>query len=109
MTQVEQLAAFVVKKELYSYALHTILKHGSTSLRKPEARKRLRSKMHQGDPSYGYSEQRSGGGKGTLQGERHQHHPQAVARAIELSTTRYCPVIGLLGKVAEVATRYEIE
>jgi putative redox protein len=35
--------------------------------------------------------------------------PQAVARAIELSTTRYCPVIGLLGKVAEVATRYEIE
>src|SRR5438876_3288424 len=35
--------------------------------------------------------------------------PQAVARAIELSTTRYCPVIGLLGKVASVATRYEIE
>ena len=35
--------------------------------------------------------------------------PQAVARAIELSTTRYCPVIGLLGKVAEVDTRYEIE
>jgi uncharacterized OsmC-like protein len=30
-------------------------------------------------------------------------------RAIELSTTRYCPVIGMLGKVAEVATRYEIE
>jgi putative redox protein len=35
--------------------------------------------------------------------------PQAVARAIELSTTRYCPVIGLLGKVAPVATRYEFE
>lgn len=35
--------------------------------------------------------------------------PQAVARAIELSTTRYCPVIGMLGQVAEVATRYEIE
>ena len=35
--------------------------------------------------------------------------PQAVARAIELSTTRYCPVIGLLGKAAEVATHYEIE
>jgi putative redox protein len=35
--------------------------------------------------------------------------PQAVARAIELSTTRYCPVIGMLGKVAPVATRYEIE
>jgi len=32
--------------------------------------------------------------------------PQAVARAIELSTTRYCPVIGVLGKVAEVATCY---
>jgi putative redox protein len=35
--------------------------------------------------------------------------PQAVARAIELSTTRYCPVIGLLGKVAPVTTRYVIE
>jgi putative redox protein len=35
--------------------------------------------------------------------------PQAVARAIELSTTRYCPVIGLLGKVAPVTTRFEIE
>jgi putative redox protein len=35
--------------------------------------------------------------------------PQAVERAIELSTTRYCPVIGMLGKVAEVTTRYEIE
>jgi putative redox protein len=35
--------------------------------------------------------------------------PQAVARAIELSTTRYCPVIGMLGKVAPVATRYVIE
>ena len=35
--------------------------------------------------------------------------PQAVARAIELSTTRYCPVIGLLGEVAEVATHSEIE
>jgi putative redox protein len=35
--------------------------------------------------------------------------PQAVTRAIELSSTRYCPVIGLLGKVALVATRYEIE
>src|SRR5260370_40821794 len=54
------------------HTLHTILKHGSTSLRKPEAHKRLRLK-------------------------------------IELSTTRYCPVIGLLGKVAEVATRYVIE
>src|SRR6266853_3852211 len=35
--------------------------------------------------------------------------PQAVERAIELSTTRYCPVIGMLGKVAPVTTRYEIE
>ena len=29
--------------------------------------------------------------------------------AIELSKTRYCPVIGMLGKVAEVTTHYEIE
>ena len=35
--------------------------------------------------------------------------PQAVARAIELSATRYCPVIAMLGKVAEVRTHYEIE
>jgi uncharacterized OsmC-like protein len=35
--------------------------------------------------------------------------PQAVARAIELSATRYCPVIAMLGKVAQVRTRYEIE
>ncbi|HEX6481210.1 MAG TPA: OsmC family protein [Ktedonobacteraceae bacterium] len=35
--------------------------------------------------------------------------PQAVERSIELSKTRYCPVIGMLGKVAEVTTRYEIE
>jgi putative redox protein len=35
--------------------------------------------------------------------------PRAVERAIKLSTTRYCPVINLLGKVAPVTTRYEIE
>lgn len=35
--------------------------------------------------------------------------PRAVERAIELSTSRYCPVINLLGKVAPVTTRYEIE
>jgi len=35
--------------------------------------------------------------------------PQAVERSIELSKTRYCPVIATLGKVAEVTTRYEIE
>ena len=35
--------------------------------------------------------------------------PRAVARAIELSATRYCPVIAMLGRVAEVTTRYEVE
>lgn len=35
--------------------------------------------------------------------------PKAVARAIELSATRYCPVMAMLGKVAEVRTHYEIE
>ena len=35
--------------------------------------------------------------------------PQAVTRAIELSATRYCPVMAMLGKVAQVRTRYEIE
>jgi uncharacterized OsmC-like protein len=41
---------------------------------------------------------------------RGQHvDPQAVARAIELSVTRYCPVIAMLGKVAEVTTSYEVE
>lgn len=166
--------------------MHTILKNGFTSLRKPEAHKRLRSILHKGDGSYGYSEQRKGSWNSLLspswkvctwpgtsafaltsmprnvlagwvlapsriacscwqwmssrscgkngspvgglnvevQGSRAEQHPrvytrfevlyrvrgthidpQAVARAIELSSTRYCPVIGLLGKVAEVATR----
>jgi putative redox protein len=35
--------------------------------------------------------------------------PQAVARAIELSATRYCAVIAMLGKVAEVTTSYKVE
>jgi putative redox protein len=35
--------------------------------------------------------------------------PRAVERSIELSTTRYCPVINLLKKVVPVTTRYEIE
>jgi putative redox protein len=35
--------------------------------------------------------------------------PHAVARAIELSATRYCPAIAMLGKVAEVRTRNNIE
>ncbi len=63
-----------------------------------------------------------------VQGSRAEHHPRvytrfevlyqvsgtaidprAVERAIELSTTRYCPVINLLGKVAPIMTRYQIE
>src|SRR5213592_3247292 len=35
--------------------------------------------------------------------------PQAVARAIELSVIRYCPVIAMLGKVAEVTTSYAVD
>lgn len=35
--------------------------------------------------------------------------PQAVERSIELSKTRYCPVMATLSKVAEVSTHYEIE
>jgi putative redox protein len=35
--------------------------------------------------------------------------PKAVARSIELSATRYCPVMATLSKVAQVSTRYEIE
>lgn len=35
--------------------------------------------------------------------------PRAVERSIELSRTRYCPVIATLSKVGEVTTRYEIE
>jgi Bacterial regulatory proteins, luxR family len=59
--------------------LHTILKHGSASLRKPEAHKRLRlKKAHRRLLAWV---------RGT------NIDPQAVARAIELSTTRYCPVI----------------
>jgi putative redox protein len=35
--------------------------------------------------------------------------PLAVERSIELSKTRYCPVMATLSHVAEVTTRYEIE
>ena len=35
--------------------------------------------------------------------------PRAVARAIELSETRYCPVMAMLSKVAEVTTSYDVE
>lgn len=35
--------------------------------------------------------------------------PKAVERAIELSETRYCPAIAMIGEVAKVTNRYEIE
>lgn len=35
--------------------------------------------------------------------------PRAVERTIELSRTRYCPIIATLSHVAEVTTRYDIE
>lgn len=35
--------------------------------------------------------------------------PLAVERSIELSKTRYCPVIATLSRVGTVTTRYEIE
>jgi putative redox protein len=38
-----------------------------------------------------------------------QVDPGAVERAIELSETRYCPAIAIMGKAAEVTNRYEIE
>lgn len=34
---------------------------------------------------------------------------KAVERAIELSETRYCPVIAMIGEVTELTSRYEIE
>jgi putative redox protein len=35
--------------------------------------------------------------------------PKAVERAIELSETRYCPAIAMVGKAARIHSRYEIE
>jgi putative redox protein len=35
--------------------------------------------------------------------------PKAVDRAIELSQTRYCPVIAMLGEAARITSSYEIE
>ena len=35
--------------------------------------------------------------------------PGAVARAIELSETRYCPAVAMVGKAARIDSRYEIE
>jgi putative redox protein len=34
---------------------------------------------------------------------------KAVERAIELSETRYCPAIAMIGEVTELTNRYEIE
>ena len=34
--------------------------------------------------------------------------PQAVERAIELSETRYCPAIAMLGEAVKISSRYEI-
>lgn len=36
-------------------------------------------------------------------------NPSAVERAIELSETRYCSATAMLGAVAEITSRYEIE
>ena len=35
--------------------------------------------------------------------------PKSVERAIELSRSRYCPVIAMLGETAKITTSYEIE
>jgi putative redox protein len=35
--------------------------------------------------------------------------PKAVERAIDLSQTRYCPVIAMLGETARITSSYEIE
>jgi putative redox protein len=35
--------------------------------------------------------------------------PKAVERAIELSETRYCPAIAMVGQAASIDSRYEIE
>jgi putative redox protein len=34
---------------------------------------------------------------------------KALERAIELSETRYCPVMAMVSKTAEIVSRYEIE
>jgi putative redox protein len=39
----------------------------------------------------------------------HDVNEAAVARAVELSATRYCPVSAMLGKAAEVVHTYRIE
>ena len=35
--------------------------------------------------------------------------PKAVERAIELSETRYCPAMAMVGKAASINSQYEIE
>jgi putative redox protein len=39
----------------------------------------------------------------------HGIDPQAVARAIELSETKYCSVSNMLNKAAKIVTRYSVE
>jgi putative redox protein len=34
--------------------------------------------------------------------------PKAVERSIELSRTKYCPAIAMLGKTADITTSYRI-
>jgi putative redox protein len=38
----------------------------------------------------------------------HSVDPAAVARAIELSTTKYCPVFAMLGPTVKMVTRFEV-
>ena len=38
----------------------------------------------------------------------HNVNPRAVARAIELSETKYCPASAMLGQTAEIVTQHEI-
>ena len=39
----------------------------------------------------------------------HNIDPQAVERAIELSETKYCSVMGMLKKAANITTTYQVE
>lgn len=35
--------------------------------------------------------------------------PKALERAIELSESRYCPTVAMIGRAADIESRYEIE
>ena len=35
--------------------------------------------------------------------------PKALERAIKLSETRYCPAVAMIGRAADIESRYEIE